>query len=76
MDIQAKKLSLIEWLIQLKDEAVINKIDTFRERVSSYDPTKRISIEELYSELEKSEKDLKEGRITSLEDLEKESENW
>ena len=76
MDLQAKKLSLIEWLIQLKDEAVINKIDTFREMVSSYDPTKRKSIEELYSELEKSEKDLKEGRITSLEDLEKESENW
>ena len=76
MDLQAKKLSLIEWLIQLKDEAIINKIDTFREKISSYDPTKRISIEELYADLEESEREFKEGRVTSIEDLEKESEKW
>lgn len=76
MNIQAKKLGLIEWLIQLKDEAIINKIDTFRKKVSSYDPAKGITIEELYAELAKAETEYKEGRITGIEDLEKESENW
>ena len=55
MDIQAKKLSLIAWSIQLKNKAVINKFEAFREQISSYDPTKKIMIEELYAELEKSE---------------------
>jgi len=76
MDIQAKKLNLIEWVIQLKDEAIINRIDAFRKKVSSYDPGKRMTMEELYSDLEESEKDYKEGRITNMEDLEKESEKW
>lgn len=76
MHIQAKKLSLIEWLIKLKDEAVINKIDSFRNKVNTYDPTKKISIEELYADLEASENDRKSGRVTSIEDLEKESDKW
>lgn len=76
MDIQAKKLSLIEWLIKLKDEAVINKIDSFRKNVNTYNLTKRITIEELYADLEASENDRKAGRVTSIDDLEKESDNW
>lgn len=76
MDIQAKKLSLIEWLIKLKDEAVINKIDSFRKKVNTSDLNKRITIEELYADLEASENDRKAGRVTSIDDLEKESDNW
>ncbi len=35
-----------------------------------------MTIEELYAELEESENDYKSGRVTSIEDLKNESENW
>lgn len=74
MDIQAKKLSLIEWLIQLKDEAVIDAIDSYRTKLSPYN--KAMTIEELHAVLESSENEYRTGKTTSIEDLKKESENW
>lgn len=75
MDIQAKKLSLIEWLISLQDETAINKLYRFREKLS-HTPTKQISIDELLAELELSEKSRKAGKVTGLEQLENKSSNW
>lgn len=74
MDIQAKKLSLIEWLIQLKDEAVIDAIDSYRTKASLY--SKAMTIEELHAVLESSENEYRVGKTTRIEDLKKESENW
>jgi hypothetical protein len=75
MDIQAKKLNLIEWLISLQDETAINKMYRFREKLK-HDPAKKISIDELIADLELSEKSRKAGKVTSLEQIEKESANW
>ena len=75
MNIQAKKLSLIEWLVSLQDEAMINKMYHFREKLA-HNPTKRISIDELMAELELSEKARKAGKVITIEELEKESANW
>jgi hypothetical protein len=75
MNIQAKKLSLIEWLVSLQDEAVINKMYHFQEKLA-HNPTKRIAIDELIEELELSEKFRKTGKVTTLEDIEKESRSW
>jgi len=75
MNIQAKKLSLIEWMVSLQDETVINKMYNFREKLA-HDPTKRITIDELMAELEFSEKARKAGKVTTIEDIEKESKNW
>jgi hypothetical protein len=75
MNIQAKKLNLIEWLISLQDETVINKMYHFREKLV-HNPAKRITIDELIAELELSEKARKAGKVTTLEELEKESANW
>ncbi len=75
MNIQAKKLSLIEWLVSLQDETVINKMYNFREKLA-HNPTKRITIDELLSDLELSEKARKGGKVITIEELEEESGNW
>jgi hypothetical protein len=75
MDIQAKKLSLIEWLISLQDETAINKMYSFRKKLA-HNPTKKISIDELLADLELSEKARKVGKVVSLEQIEKKSVNW
>ncbi|MGP8214586.1 MAG: hypothetical protein ACLQQ4_03385 [Bacteroidia bacterium] len=75
MNIQAKKLSLIEWLVSLKDETVINKMYNFREKLA-HTPDKRITLDELLAELELSERARKAGRVIGIDELEKESENW
>lgn len=75
MNIQTKKLNLIEWLVSLQDETMINKMYHFRKKLA-HNPTKRISIDELMVELELSEKARKTGKVTTLEELKKESGNW
>jgi len=79
MNIQAKKLSLIEKLIGLSDTTTINKIDELLNNrlVSSYEAKQKpMTGEEYKMRLDKAEDDFKNGRIISQEDLEKESENW
>ena len=75
MNIQAKKLHIIEWLIRLQDEGVVNRIYSFRKKITSV-ANKRMTIDELYAELDASEDARKSGKITTLEKLEKESESW
>lgn len=79
MDIAVKKVEIIEWLIQIKDKHLIEKVEEL----------KKLSIKELYEAklkpmspqsykamLEQSEKDYKNNRSIAQESLEKESENW
>ena len=37
MDIQAKKLSLIEWLLNLQDEKVLNQIENLKAGTDFWD---------------------------------------
>lgn len=79
MNIQAIKLSLIEWLIQVKDEKIINEMQSIREKefVGKYKKSlKPFSEAEFTERVMASEEDIKYGRTTSLEDFVKESENW
>ncbi len=79
MNIQAKKLNLIERLIALSDASTINKIDRLLNKnvLSAYEAKqKSMTGSEYKSRLEKAEKDLKKGRVINQGELEKESENW
>ncbi len=62
----------------LNDKSIINKIEKMLE--ISVKKTQRnlkpMTIDEFYSRVEQSEKAIKEGRIISQDDLEKEAENW
>jgi hypothetical protein len=79
MEIALKKMELIEWLIKLNDKSTIKKVEELRNQSvkSRYEAKLRPMSSRAYkSMLERGMEDYKNGRTTSQEDLEKESENW
>ena len=77
MDIQSKKLCFIEWLVGIKDEALINTLDKFRKKAGIRSKAfNKMSFDELLEELAKSENERKQGKVFSVENVEKESDNW
>ena len=78
MNIQVKKLELIEWIAQMSDENIINKMNKIRETYLTFtkEKVKPMSLEEFYASIDKAETDIKSGKIYSQQEAEKESENW
>lgn len=80
MDIQIKKIELIEWIAQISDNNIISKMDKIRRTYLSITNTKEnikpMSLEEFYASIERAEEDLKSGRTYTQEEVEKESEKW
>ncbi len=65
MNIQAEKLGLIEWIISLKDVAVIEKLKKIHiQDETTNDWHNEISIEEKQS-IERGLKNIEEGKINS-----------
>ncbi|HLG36442.1 MAG TPA: hypothetical protein VI757_16305 [Bacteroidia bacterium] len=56
MDITTAKLNLIEWLIKVKDETILSKIELLRntnaERWDELTPGQQAEIEEAFTELD------------------------
>lgn len=81
MDIKAEKLYLIEQLARVEDIKIIQQIkdllSSHKEPIVGYKPDGgSITRSELVARARESNKAIKEGRVISLEDLEKESEKW
>ena len=78
MDIQARKLNLIEYLITLKDERILNKIETtiFGYSKSESKDFKPLTKKQLLKRAKKSNDDFVAGRYKTQEQLEHESTNW
>jgi hypothetical protein len=81
MDIKAEKLYLIEQLARLEDTRIIQQIKDLlssqSEPIVGYKPGgEPITKSELMARAKASNKAIEEGRVISIEDLEKESENW
>ncbi|MDN3688914.1 hypothetical protein [Cyclobacterium jeungdonense] len=81
MDIKAEKLYLIEQLARLEDIEIIHQIKDIlssqKEPIAGYKPGGGpITRSELVARARDSNKAIKEGRVISIEELEKESENW
>lgn len=78
MNLQARKLHLIEYLIKLQDEKEFGRIEAsiIPQSKVRYDEFRPFTTEELIVRAQKSENDYKEGRLISQEQLETESENW
>lgn len=78
-DLQTRKLNLITYIAELKDEKFFEKIENYILRKnpetndSDFPP---FTIEELIKRIETSEQDYENGRVKSQEELEKESVNW
>ncbi len=78
MDLQTRKLNLITYLAQIKDEMFFDKLENFiLKREAEHNPDlKPFTVEELIKRIEQSELDFKNGKYKSQEDLEKTSANW
>jgi len=71
VNLQAEKLLLIEWLVQLQDTEVIQQIKALKEEEADIKP---LSVEELQQRALDAERDIAEGNVTSIQDMMK--ENW
>jgi hypothetical protein len=78
MDLQTRKLNLIEYLIGLQDEKIFKRIeDSIINDLQAKNPSlEQITQEELTVRAQKSNNDYIAGKVMDQEQLEKESGNW
>jgi hypothetical protein len=68
MNIQAKKLSLIEWLLKLQDEKVLNQVERLKAGTDFWDElteSEKEEIEKGIDELDRGEKHSYEAIVSS-----------
>ncbi|MEQ9422856.1 MAG: hypothetical protein RJQ09_00455 [Cyclobacteriaceae bacterium] len=72
MDISLKKVELISWISKISDIELLDKIERLRgESIQElYGSRMPSSKEQLQSKIEKSEKDLEEGRVYGQDEVE------
>lgn len=76
MDLEARKLNIISYLIKIKDIELFERIEESIFSIDDKSPFKRFTPEELIERTKISENDYLAGNYTSQEVLEKESEEW
>ena len=79
MDLQLRKLNLIEWLTKVQDETTVFKIEDIQKkaRIERYESSlKPMTKTDLIARAIKAEADIKAGRVFTSEEVEKEMENW
>lgn len=81
MDLAAKKTELLDWLLHLKDESKLKKLIAFKSiidneviahTVNGYP----IDKQEYINMVKEADERISSGKYTTMEDLEKEIENW
>lgn len=73
MNLQAKKLHFLEEYLRLTDETLIDKLEEFLRKERKKDlagKIKPLTKYDLQQKLERSEKDIAEGRLSVQEDVE------
>ena len=72
MDMSLKKIELIEWLARLQDESLIQKIESLKKSSVEDIYGQRVpkNSRDLQSKLERSEQDIKTGKVHSQEEVE------
>ena len=80
MNLETRKLNAIEYLIGLRDEKILRRIETL---ISDIQKQKQHEInlnpfteKQLIDRAKQSNKDYETGRFKTQEQLEKESDNW
>jgi hypothetical protein len=75
MSIESEKIKLIEWLTNLEDDSIIEKIKFLKENYPQTDWWNEITEEEKAS-IEKGLEDIKAGRITPHAEVRKKYAKW
>ena len=81
MDIAVTKLELLDWVMHLRDEAKVEKLlalkATLENEIVAYSAGgEPLNMDQYNAQIDKGIQDMKEGRITSQEDLFNEMQNW
>lgn len=81
MDIAAKKLELVDWLLQIEDESKLKKVLAFKtildKNAVAYDVKGYpVTKDEYINMVHEADERISIGNFTTIEDLEKEIENW
>ncbi len=81
MDITARKMELMDWLLHIDDESKLRKIfalksildkEVVAHTISGYPVDKK----EYINMVKEADERISSGKFTTIEDLEKEIENW
>ncbi len=80
MDLQTRKLNIIEYLIGLRDEKIFDMIESTiiesKSKQVAEKNVKPLSKQELIDRAKKSSSEYNNGKFVSQSQLEKESKNW
>lgn len=76
--LQARKMSLIEYLLGIQDEKVFDKLEAnIHKSIKTHKPSDIVFTKaELVERAEFSNKQIKKGQVLSQKDLETQSKNW
>ncbi len=80
MDLETRKLNAIEYLIGLRDEKILRRIESLINDIQIQKQHERklkpFTEKQLIDRAKQSNKDYETGRFKTQEQLEKESDNW
>jgi len=78
MDIIAKKLNFVQEVLRISDEELIDKLEFFlrSERKKSQKEPAPMSIENFNKMIDRSENDIKTGKVTDARELLKTIDKW
>ena len=80
MNIQARKLVLIEEFLRISDEAIISRIESIimqeKKKTIGRQLLQPMSINEFHEMIEKSKQESDAGKIVSHEELKKKIKSW
>jgi len=79
MNIQARKLVLIEEFLRISDETLITKLESFirqEKKISHERNLKPMSINEFHEMIDQAKQDSDAGRVISHEELKKKVKTW
>ncbi len=79
MNIQARKLVLIEEFLRIRDEGIISQLELFfkqEKRKSLEKEISPMSLNELHAMIDQAKSDSAEGRVISHQDLKKKVKTW
>jgi hypothetical protein len=78
MDLQTRKLNVIEYLIGLKNDELLDKIEAaiFQSKAEEERSFRPFTAEELITRAKKSNEDYDSGKVIKQTQLENESETW
>ncbi len=75
MNIQTEKIKLIEWLTGVEDLSILQKVAEIR-TLSIEKGLPELSIEDLQTRALESEDAIKQGNLTSFDELKDEMKTW